>query len=65
MASDDPPQFYDTQQEDCASCGRVVEHHVRLEVVTENEEYGGRQPYRITECQVCGSVEKERIGVGD
>lgn len=65
MGEDDPPRFYNTQAEMCAECEVEREHHVTIDVIEESEAYGGNQPYRITECQVCGHVNKERIGMGD
>ncbi len=63
--ADDPPKFYNTSGEYCEVCGQDRVHHVRIEVVTESESYGGNQPYRITECQVCGEKQRERVGMGD
>lgn len=63
--SDDPPQFYNTTEQECDECGSTCEHHVRIEVITENDNYGGNQPYRITECQLCGHVVQERVGAGN
>lgn len=62
---DEPPQFYNTNEEFCEVCEQQREHHVRIDVVTESENYGGNQPYRITECQVCGEKHRERVGMGD
>lgn len=64
MADDRLPSFYDTRVEACASCGETCEHHVRVEIVEEAETYGGRQPYRFAECQLCGHESRERVGVG-
>lgn len=61
----DRPGGYATEEIECQNCGRQCQHHVRIEVVTESENYGGNQPYRFTECQVCGNEEQERIGMGD
>lgn len=57
-------EFYDTRREYCPSCDEAQQHHVNIEVKTENEDYGGNQPYRIKECQVCGNVEEDRVGMG-
>jgi C4-type Zn-finger protein len=67
MADDasNPPGGYATDEIECPVCGRERQHHVRIEVITESENYGGNQPYRITECQICGNERKERIGMGD
>lgn len=63
--SGDPPQFYDTHDEDCPECGETRTHHVTIEIKTESDNYGGKQPYRIAECQVCGATRTERVGVGE
>jgi len=62
---DDRPGGYHTEEHDCDSCGATCQHHVRIEVISESEEYGGNQPYRILECQLCGNEDRERIGIGD
>jgi hypothetical protein len=63
--SDDLPQFYTTREEFCEACDVDRQHHIYIEVITESEEYGGNQPYRVKECQICGEVDKDRIGMGD
>lgn len=63
--SDDTPSFYDTREEYCPDCETEQNHHITIEVKTESEQYGGNQPYRIKECQVCGNEEHERVGMGD
>ncbi|MFB6165193.1 MAG: hypothetical protein ABEJ31_08545 [Haloarculaceae archaeon] len=45
--------------EDCEQCGRETPHDVSLEILTEsarpeNAEYS-REPYRVSECRVCGA----------
>lgn len=62
---DDRPGGYHTQKQHCDECENNCQHHVQIEVITESENYGGNQPYRITECQICGHEEKERIGMGN
>ena len=61
----DTPRFYDTREERCPECGQQRPHHVMIEVRTESENYGGNQPYRIAECQVCGHTREERVGLGE
>ncbi len=58
-------EFYDARDEYCPACDTDRPHHVNIEVKTESERYGGNQPYRIKECQVCGNVVEDRIGMGD
>ena len=60
--SDKPPQFYDTRVEHCPECDSRCEHHVRVEIIKESEEYGSRQPHRRAECQKCGNVKDDRVG---
>lgn len=52
-------------EEHCPACGYETPHVASLTVRTESERYGGNQPYRITECQTCGHVSEERVGVGN
>lgn len=58
-------EFYDTRTEYCPECDEARNHHVNITVKTESEDYGGNQPYRIRECQVCGNIEENRVGMGD
>jgi len=51
--------------ERCEECEADTPHSVGLEVRTENENYGGNQPYRVTCCLRCGHEADERIGMGD
>ena len=49
----------------CEHCGRVTPHDVSLEILTEsskaeNAEFS-REPYRVTECRVCGATETRRM----
>lgn len=55
---------YDTVTEHCPTCEQDREHHVVLDIRTESDSYGGNQPYRTAECQVCGCTREERIGEG-
>lgn len=55
---------YNTVSEHCPRCDQEHEHHVVLEVRDESGSYGGRQPYRVATCQVCGLERTERIGEG-
>lgn len=56
---------YNTTDERCPECDRQTGHHVRLEIRAESENYGGNQPYRLAECQICGHTREERIGEGE
>lgn len=45
--------------EECDTCERTTPHRVDVQLLTEsrtgeNTEYS-REPYRVSECQVCGS----------
>lgn len=48
----------------CENCDAMTPHQVTIEIVTENEENSNaafsREPYRITECQHCGTTSKQR-----
>lgn len=48
----------DEMVEECEVCGQETPHTVTIQLVTEstnpeNSEYS-REPYRISECRVCG-----------
>jgi len=51
--------------EECTRCGRATPHSIAVEILTEStkEENAAfsREPYRISECRVCGSVEQTRM----
>ncbi|MFC6724205.1 hypothetical protein ACFQE1_07420 [Halobium palmae] len=55
----------DTATEQCSDCGRQTSHSVSIELVTESERERNaefsREPYRVTECDVCGSTERFRM----
>lgn len=49
----------DDLTEECDSCEQHTPHDVSVEILTEsskaeNAEYS-REPYRVSECRVCGS----------
>ncbi|MFB6075460.1 MAG: hypothetical protein ABEJ89_10645 [Haloarculaceae archaeon] len=51
--------------EPCSSCGRVTPHDVSVEILTEsgnpeNAEFS-REPYRVSECRVCGATDRIRM----
>jgi len=51
--------------EECEVCGRVTPHDVAVEILTEstkpeNAEFS-REPYRVSECRVCGTTETVRM----
>lgn len=55
----------ETVLERCGECGEETEHGVSIDLVTEsdkdrNVEYS-REPYRVTECTVCGTRESRRM----
>ncbi|MFB6129368.1 MAG: hypothetical protein ABEJ28_00925 [Salinigranum sp.] len=63
MATTKPTQ--ETFEEVCESCGRATPHYVSLRLVTEskkqqNAEFS-REPYRVTECTVCGEERQQRM----
>ncbi len=51
--------------EPCAECGRETPHAVSVEILTESEKPENaafsREPYRVSECQVCGATTKIRM----
>jgi uncharacterized protein (DUF169 family) len=55
----------DDLTEECERCGRVTPHTIAVRILTEstepeNAEYS-REPYRISECRVCGALERARM----
>ena len=51
--------------EECDRCDRQTPHAVRVEIRTEstkpeNAQYS-REPYRVSECRVCGATETMRM----
>lgn len=51
--------------ESCMNCGRETPHHVAVELKTEstkteNAEFS-REPYRVTECRICGETHSQRM----
>ncbi len=51
--------------EECETCGRATPHEVAVEILTEspnpeNAAYS-REPYRVSECRVCGTTETTRM----
>ena len=56
---------FDGMLEECPSCGHETPHEVSVEIMTEssspkNAEYS-REPYRVSECQVCGTESALRM----
>ncbi len=51
--------------EECENCKRTTPHEVTVQILTEspdpeNAEFS-REPYRVSECTVCGTTEKTRM----
>ncbi|MFB6202033.1 MAG: hypothetical protein ABEI98_08480 [Halorhabdus sp.] len=58
-------QATDEVTEYCPSCGHEQRHDVSITLVTEsdettNEAYS-REPYRVSECRVCGRRTERRM----
>jgi len=52
-------------RERCDTCGRQTPHQVGVEILTEsakpeNAEFS-REPYRVSECTVCGTARRTRM----
>ncbi|PSP21204.1 hypothetical protein BRC61_06430 [Halobacteriales archaeon QH_10_65_19] len=63
MAATDSP--LSDVMEDCEQCGRSTPHEVVVEILTEsskteNAEFS-REPYRVSECRICGTQTKRRM----
>jgi hypothetical protein len=51
--------------EECNACDASTPHTVTVEILTEspnpeNAQYS-REPYRVSQCNVCGATEKTRM----
>ncbi len=58
-------QSFQAITESCDDCERDTPHEVSVEIKTEsqkreNAEFS-REPYRVTECQVCGETSSQRM----
>ena len=58
-------QNFQAITESCDDCERDTPHEVSVEIKTEsqkreNAEFS-REPYRVTECQVCGQTSSQRM----
>lgn len=56
---------FDEMTEQCENCGRQTPHEVAVELKTEsskkeNAEFS-REPYRVSECTVCGDAHSQRM----
>jgi hypothetical protein len=51
--------------EECEHCGCVTQHGVAIEILTESADPENaafsREPYRVSECRVCGTTETTRM----
>jgi len=51
--------------ETCSTCDRTTPHEVTVEILTEssNQENAAfsREPYRVSECRVCGTTTQIRM----
>jgi hypothetical protein len=50
---------FDGVMEECDQCGRETAHTVSVTILTESEQPENaefsREPYRVSECRVCGA----------
>lgn len=55
----------DSMRERCATCDEVRAHEISIDLLVGSEDGAdqnySRDPYRIAECQVCGSTTKVRL----
>jgi len=51
--------------EDCEKCGRRTPHNVGVDILTESGKSENaafsREPYRVSECKVCGATTRTRM----
>ncbi len=59
------PDPVDGLTEHCAACDSRTIHQVSIQMRTENDETENaefsREPYRVTECQRCGTRSSQRM----
>lgn len=60
-----PQESINAMTEKCERCGLATLHEVTVQILNEspdgeNAEFS-REPYRISECQVCGSTDAVRM----
>jgi len=55
----------DRRSEYCPTCDSETEHAVSLQIVTESDSVDNaafsREPYRVSECQICGERQAVRM----
>jgi len=55
----------DDLTEECDECDRQTPHTISVTILTESSQTENaqfsREPYRISECRVCGAVERTRM----
>lgn len=55
----------DGTTENCADCDRETPHSVSVQILTESSKVKNakfsREPYRVTECHICGVEVKRRM----
>lgn len=53
------------RSEYCPTCEHETSHTVSVQIVTESDDVDNaafsREPYRVTECQICGETEAVRM----
>jgi hypothetical protein len=47
--------------EECADCEAETPHEVSVELRSEGDSPFAREPYRVTECQTCGTETTTRL----
>jgi hypothetical protein len=51
--------------EHCSTCDRETPHAVRVQIQTESDKHENaafsREPYRVSECQICGATTSTRM----
>ncbi|MFC4550723.1 MULTISPECIES: hypothetical protein [Halorussus] len=61
----DPVEDPDSVLEACEACGEETPHIVSIEILTESQKRENaafsREPYRVTECRVCGETTQQRM----
>jgi hypothetical protein len=59
--TDDSPAFSEITEE-CDECDRETVHEIAVELRTENPDSTfSREPYRVTECTICGATATTRM----
>lgn len=47
--------------EECDECEKETKHQIEIQIRQVKDSYHSREPYRVAECEECGSEEVKRM----